>query len=274
MSVVLVTGASSGIGLATAIAFAKRGDRVFGSVRDDRGAGSLRAAATEHEVLTSAVQFDLTNDDQVQRGVASILAEAGRIDVVVNNAGVGHFGPIETTTDEQWRILFEVNVLGVARVCRAVLPAMREAGSGVIVNISSINGKITGSFGGPYAASKFALEALSESLLFEVEPFGIRVVVVEPGQFDTSIFDKGRARPLVDSVYSERETRFRSRLPEPGVAADPFVAADVIVAAAYGSRPGFRHPAGSDAEFLLAARAKANDDEWLELVRSFIRQNP
>ena len=274
MSVVLVTGASSGIGLATSIAFAKRGDRVFGSVRDDQGAGRLLAAASDHNVRTTAIQFDVTHDDEVRRGVASVIAEAGRIDVLVNNAGVGHFGPIETTTDEQWCAIFEVNVFGVARVCRAVLPAMREARSGVIVNVSSINGKIAGSFGGPYCASKFALEALSESLLFEVEPFGVRVVVVEPGQFDTPIFDKGRAVPLVDSVYTERETRFRSNLPEPGAARDPTVAAEVIVAAADGTRSGFRYPAGSDAEFLLAARAKATDDEWLELVRSFIRENP
>jgi len=272
VSVVLVTGASSGIGLAASIAFAKRGDRVFGSVRDSRGEGCLLAASREHDVVTTAVHFDVTNDNEVRRGVASVLAEAGRIDVLVNNAGVGHFGPIETTTDEQWRAVFEVNVFGVARVCRAVLPAMREAQSGVIVNISSINGKITGSFGGTYAASKFALEALSEALLFEVEPYGVRVIVVEPGQFDTPIFDKGRALPLIGSVYTEREKVFRSKLPANGVAADPFVAADVIVAAAYGSRTGFRHAAGSDAEYLLAARANANDEEWLELVRSFIRE--
>jgi NAD(P)-dependent dehydrogenase (short-subunit alcohol dehydrogenase family) len=274
MSVVLVTGASSGIGLATSIAFATLGDRVFGSVRDGRGASRLLAAATDHDVVVTPVEFDVTDDNAVRRGVASVMAEAGRIDVLVNNAGVGHFGPIETTTDEQWRAIFEVNVFGVARVCRAVLPAMREAHSGVIVNVTSINGKIAGAFGGPYSASKFALEALSESMLFEVEPYGVRVVVVEPGQFDTPIFDKGRAVPLVDSVYAEREARFRSRLPEPGAAADPQVAAEVIVAAATGSRNGFRHEAGSDAEFLLAARANATDDEWLELVRSFMRENP
>jgi NAD(P)-dependent dehydrogenase (short-subunit alcohol dehydrogenase family) len=270
MAVVLVTGASSGIGQATAIAFARQGDLVFGSVRDEPGADRLASAATQHGEAVRPIRFDVTDDASVRAGVQAVLAECGGIDVLVNNAGIGFFGPIETTTDEQWHQIFDVNVVGVARVTRAVLPAMRAAGLGTIVNVSSVNGKIVGAFGGPYGASKFALEALSEALLFEVEPFGIRVALVEPGQFDTPIFGKELATPLRDSVYVGREQRLRESLPEPGAAADPFEAAEVIVDAASGRRAGFRHPAGADAESMLHARANVSDDEWLDIVRKFI----
>ena len=185
--VVLVTGASSGIGLATAAAFARRGDRVFATVRDGRGREAVGAAAVAGGAPIEAVTLDVTDGASCGAAVEAVLAAAGRIDVLVNNAGISHLGAIETTPDDVWRRLFEVNVLGPVRMARAVLPAMRAARRGTIVNVSSANGRAPAIFGAAYSGTKAALDVVSEVLLHEVEPFGIRVVVVAPGQFDTPI---------------------------------------------------------------------------------------
>ncbi|HUP84022.1 MAG TPA: SDR family oxidoreductase, partial [Acidimicrobiales bacterium] len=273
-SVVLVTGASSGIGLATAVAFARDGDRVFATVRDGRGREALQQAGAPIEAVT----MDVRDDASVRSAVDGTVAAAGRIDVLVNNAGISHIGAVETTPDDVWRQLFEVNVLGPVRVLRAVLPSMRAAGSGTIVNVSSMNGRVPATFGGAYSATKFALEGLSESLLFEVEPFRVRVVIVEPGQFDTPIFSKMQSALAASadptSPYAEREAKMLgASLPAGNGPADPADAAAVIVAAARGDRPGFRHVAGADAEAILAARVGAGSDEaWFDLVRAFLSQ--
>ena len=278
-SVVLVTGASSGIGLATATAFAQRGDRVYASVRDGRGREAVQQAAVAAGAPIETVTFDVTDEAAIGAAVDGIVASAGRIDVLVNNAGISRVGAIESTPDDAWRALFEVNVLGPVRLLRAVLPVMRQAGSGTIVNVSSANGRAPAAFGAPYSATKAALDVVSEALLHEVEPFGIRVVVVAPGQFDTAIFGKLQAEASASfdpsSPYAERERKLLdASLPGAGgvPAADPSVAAAVIVAAATGERPGFRHAAGADAERILGARANATDDEWVELVRDFLRE--
>ena len=278
-SVVLVTGASSGIGLATATAFARRGDRVFASVRDGRGREAVQQAAVAAGAPIDAVTLDVRDDASVLAAVDRIVASAGRIDVLVNNAGVSRIGAVETTPDDVWRELFEVNLLGTVRATRAVLPSMRAAGSGTIVNVTSVNGRVPAAFGGAYAATKFGVEGLTESLLHEVEPFGIRVVLVEPGQFDTPIFakmaDEHAKAAATDpaSPYLEREQKLlAASMPGGDGPASPDVAAAVIVAAASGERPGFRHPAGRDAELLLGARAGATDEEWIDLVRDFLAQ--
>ena len=277
-SVVLVTGASSGIGLATAAAFARRGDRVYASVRDGRGREAVQQAAVAAGAPIETVTFDVTDEASVRAGVDAVVAGAGRIDVLVNNAGISHIGAVETTPDDVWRRLLEVNLLGPVRVLRAVLPSMRAAGSGTIVNVSSANGRAPAPFGGAYSATKAALDAMSEVLLHEVEAFGIRVVVVAPGQFDTAIFGKMQADAAAGrdpaSPYAEREAKLlEASLPGASgtTAGDPASAADVIVAAATGAAPGFRHAAGADAERILGARAGASDDEWVDIVRAFLR---
>jgi len=267
---VLVTGAGSGIGLATARAFALQGDRVFGSVRDEAGRAAL-TMAVQGGPSPRAVQLDVTDERAVRSAVEIVIEEVGAIDVLVNNAGIAPVGPVETSTDDDWRRVFEVNVLGAVRVTRAVLPSMRAAGGGVIVNVSSINGRFAVPFLAAYSASKFGLEAMSESLLYEVEDYGIRVLVVEAGQFDTPIFDKMRALPDPDpdSPYATSEMASRRSSPKPGEAADPAIAAAVIVEAVNGDRTGFRHAAGQDAQLYLQTRAELPDDEWFALVKAF-----
>ena len=184
---ILITGASSGFGRDTAQTLAQAGHRVFASMRDiaDRN-------RTHAEVLRAqgihVVELDVTDDASVERGVAEVLAQAGQLDVLVNNAGIGSAGISETFTAEQARALFDVNVFGVQRAMRAVLPAFRRQGQGLVVNIGSILGRLTFPFFGIYGASKFALEALTESYRYELSQLGIDVVLVQPSNYPTNIF--------------------------------------------------------------------------------------
>lgn len=176
--VVLVTGASSGIGKACAEHLAGRGFRVFGTQRrpPDRGTGAVEMIA-----------MDVDDDASVARGIAAVVERAGRIDAVVNNAGHAITGAVEDTVIDEARAQLETNFFGVLRVCRAVLPLMRAQGGGHIVNISSLAGLLGLPFSGLYSASKFALEGMTESLRHEVRPFGIRVVLIEPGDFQSRL---------------------------------------------------------------------------------------
>ena len=173
--IILVTGASSGMGLAAATRLHNSGYRVFGSLRQD----NLPAAVFE------TVRMDVCDEGSVQACVADISARAGRIDAVVNCAGFGICGAVEDTSIPEARAQFDTNFFGVLRVCRAVLPHMRARRSGLIVNISSLGGVIAAPFHGLYCASKFAIEGVTEALRMEVAPFGVRVVLVEPGDFKT-----------------------------------------------------------------------------------------
>jgi NAD(P)-dependent dehydrogenase (short-subunit alcohol dehydrogenase family) len=174
--VVLVTGASSGFGKAISESLAARGHRVFGTVRTTRP-GPPPAF--------TPIELDVTRDESVAAGIATIIGAAGRIDAVVNNAGMGIAGAIEDTTVEEARLQFETNFFGTHRVCRAVLPHLRAQGGGHIINMSSLAGHVPLPFQGFYSATKFAIEAYSEALRMELRPFGISVSMIEPGDFAT-----------------------------------------------------------------------------------------
>ena len=182
--VVLITGASSGFGKACADHLAQLGYRVYGTSR--------RAAFPEgspEQGYPLLIPMDVCDDDSVRAAVDFVLSAEGRLDVVVNNAGLGMAGAVEDTSLEEAKALFETNFFGVHRVCRAVLPTLREQRSGLIVNISSIGGLIAIPFQGFYSASKFATEALTEALRMELMPFGVRVTMLEPGDFKTGFTD-------------------------------------------------------------------------------------
>ena len=201
--VALVTGCSSGIGEATAIALADVGFRVFASGRTMAGVEPLRSRSPDIE----PIEIDVADDLSIQRGVAHVFNTAGRIDILVNNAGYAIFGAIEDLERATLRRQFDVNVFGAMAMTRAVLPTMRRQGSGCIVNVSSVAGRFSAPLIGLYCASKFALEALSDALRGEVRPFGIRVVVVEPGATYTKFHDRAvmESAPVVDrkdSVYA------------------------------------------------------------------------
>lgn len=201
--VVLVTGASTGIGAGCAEFLAKRGYRVYGGAR-----GAVTAPGVEPLTL------DVTSDSSVARAAGTIREREGRLDVLVNNAGWGIAGAIEDTSVEEAQEQFDVNFFGVLRMCRAVLPIMREQNTGYIVNMGSIGGLIGIPFQGFYSASKFALEGFSEALRLEARPFGIHVVLIEPGDHRTAFTEKRRwAKAAAEgSVYADRCRRAIARM--------------------------------------------------------------
>lgn len=174
--VVLITGCSSGIGRATALEAAARGHNVFATARDE---SSISDLSSVDRIRT--LRVDVTEPDSITAAVRTVVGEAGRLDALVNNAGYGQYGAVEEVSPDEWRAQYEVNVFGAVAMIRATLPAMREAGGGTIVNVSSVGGKISIPFAAPYCSSKHALEAISDALRIEVAPFGVRVVIVEPG---------------------------------------------------------------------------------------------
>jgi short-subunit dehydrogenase len=235
----LVTGASAGIGWATAAALKHAGYRVFGTSR--------RAAAASPDGVTM-LTCDVTDDASVAKMVDDVLTETGRIDLLVNNAGIGLLGGAEESSIAQARALFDVNVFGVIRVTNAVLPAMRRQGKGRIINMSSILGLIPAPYNALYASTKHAIEGYSESLDHELRAFGIRVVLVEPGvtrtSFEENITRPDRLLPIYDTERPRMETLMR-RLVEGGDAPD--IVAEAVVKAASVAVPKRRYTAGKQA---------------------------
>lgn len=202
--VVLVTGASSGIGQACAEHLAKNGWRVFGT---SRGASSAPSTSVPFEMVT----MDVEDENSVRKCVDSVIAWAGRLDAVVNNAGISIMGSVEDTSIEEAKAQLETNFFGVLRVCRATLPILRRQGGGHIINISSLGGIIGLPFSGLYSASKFALEGVSESMRMECRAFGIRVVLVEPGDFRTQITARRRTAQAAETNEAYREAFARCK---------------------------------------------------------------
>ncbi len=243
--VALVTGASSGIGLVTAQALVNAGYRVF---------GTSRKPVASSQGITMLI-CDVTDDASVRALIEEIMRQAGRIDVVVNNAGIGLLGGAEESSIAQVQRLFDVNVFGVARVVNAVLPVMREQKRGRIVNLSSILGLIPSPFNAFYASTKFAIEGYSESLDHEVRAFGIRVVLVEPGLTRTK-FEENLTRadqPL--PAYAAERARSENLMRKWVEAGDPpQVVADTVVKAATAGKPKLRYSAGRQSRQVSALR--------------------
>ena len=211
MSVVLVTGCSTGFGLLTTVELARRGDRVFATMRDpakrDQLDTALAEAGADLADRVDVLQLDVTDEASVAAAVAAAVERAGRLDVVVNNAGIAEGSSVEETTSEQLAAVFETNVFGPARVIRAALPTMREQGAGHVVNVTSLAAFVAPPFMGAYAASKHALDALGEAMAAEVAPFGIHVTNVAPGAYETTMISAvDTALDDIDdsSPYAER----------------------------------------------------------------------
>jgi short-subunit dehydrogenase len=237
--VAIVTGASSGIGEATAKALETAGFRVF---------GTSRRAMVRSDGL-SMVACDVTDEASVNGLVETVLSEAGRIDLLVNNAGMGLLGGAEESSIDQAKALFDVNVFGVLRVTNAVLPVMRQQRAGRIVNVSSILGLVPSPFSALYASTKHALEGYSESLDHELRAFGIRVALVEPGytqtSFEQNTMAPDRALPIYDAVRGDMEVQLRRGV---GSGDTPEVVAQAILEAATADVPRRRYAAGKMAK--------------------------
>jgi NAD(P)-dependent dehydrogenase (short-subunit alcohol dehydrogenase family) len=237
MAIVLITGCSSGLGLSTALEFARRGDQVFASMRNVAKAGPLREAADAEGLAVEVIELGVTDDASVQRVVDQILASAECIDVLVNNAGISHYGTVELMPWDWLREMMETNFFGPVRTIRAVVPTMRARRSGSIVNVSSMAGRIPGfPFASLYGVSKHALGTLCEALAMEVESFNIDVTLVEPGWFKTDIVDNGKVILDPDSPYAALEAaEYAGEQASVAVAGDPGVTAWRSGAAALGS---------------------------------------
>jgi NAD(P)-dependent dehydrogenase (short-subunit alcohol dehydrogenase family) len=190
MPTVLITGCSTGIGFAAALELARNHHDVFASMRDPGRSPQLGALAKQEGLPLRVLRLDVDSDESVQGAVQQVLSAQGRIDALVNNAGIAELGAVEDLPLDVFRRTMETNYFGALRCIQAVLPSMRERRSGCIVNVTSVAGRISAGGHGSYSASKYALEALSEALAQEVKAFHIRVAMVEPGVIQTPIFDK------------------------------------------------------------------------------------
>lgn len=264
MAIAVVTGTSTGIGLATAITLARAGHTVYATMRNPKtGGAELRAIAEREHLPVRIAALDVDSDESVRTAFSGVLSEAGRIDVLVNNAGVGGGGAVEETPIAAFRSVMETNFFGALRAIQAVVPGMRERRSGCIVNITSVAGRFSSAPQAAYASSKFALEALSECLAQEMKAFGVRVAIVEPGVIATPIFGKVQPSPA-DSKYphSRRITElFRASLENP---VSPYVVGEKIREIVDSGTWKLRHPVGPDAEGLLAWRASMSDEQWVD----------
>jgi NAD(P)-dependent dehydrogenase (short-subunit alcohol dehydrogenase family) len=249
----LITGASSGFGRSIAEAALAAGDDVVASARRPAALADL---VSEHPDRVLALELDVTDAERIPAAVAEAVQWRGRLDVLVNNAGYALVGAVEENTDDELRGMLEVMFFGAAAVTRAVLPHMRDRGAGAIVQISSLGGQLSFAGYSAYSAAKFALEGLSEALADEVNPLGIKVLIVEPGAFRTSLQNGfARSTPLPayeDTVGATARAAASSNGAQPG---DPAKAAAAIIAALDADNTPLRLPLGSDAVDMLVAHS-------------------
>lgn len=263
---ILITGASSGIGKATARRFQAEGWNVIATMRSPERESEL--TSLDQVLVTRLDVLDLAS---IKSAVDAGLQRFGRIDVLLNNAGYGAYGPLEATPLDKVRRQFDVNVMGVLAATQAVLPHFRRQRSGVIINISSIGGKITFPLGTLYHGTKFAVEGLSEALHYELLPLGVRVRIVEPGMVQTDFagrsFDFSNDAAMTE--YQPLVGAFMAALgPMAANASHPDAVAEVIFRAATDEGDQLRYEAGPDAEQLLAARRAADDPTFIGGVRA------
>ena len=265
---IFITGASSGIGKATAHYFHGKGWNVVATMRDPAQADDLAALP---QVLVT--RMDVTDGTSITAAVGAAHARFGGIDALLNNAGYGAYGPLEAFDLDGIRRQFDTNVIGLLEVTRAVLPGMRAQGKGVIVNISSIGGRMTFPLGSLYHGTKFAVEGLSEALHYELEPLGIRVKVVEPGMIATDFSGRSldfRQTPEL-AAYQPVVEKFFAVLGSPEMAATaspPSVVSEAIWAAATDTTPRLRYTAGADAAAYMAARSAQDDATFIGGIKA------
>lgn len=262
--VVLITGASSGIGKASAILFAERGYRVVATMRKKKDGLALNQYPN-----IRTLPLDVTDPTTVELAVATTLDEFGRIDVLVNNAGYGLFGPFETATDEQIRCQFATNVDGIFTVTRAVLPAMRHQGQGAVINVASLGGIIALPFFSLYNATKFAVVGFTESLSYELAPLGIRAKTIVPGGVATDFAGRSMVRTFeAENPYSPSLSKALIAMSDRrGNYSSPEAIADIIFKAATDGTDQVMYLAGPDAEQGFALNQSLTEAKRQDMVR-------
>ncbi|MEM9737513.1 MAG: oxidoreductase [Bacteroidota bacterium] len=266
--VVLITGASSGIGKSTAIALHNRGYVVYAAARRIAKMEDLRKKGIH------IIKLDITDEKLICSCIAEVIREQGGIDILINNAGLGIYGSVEETSLDDARYQFEVNLFGLARLTQLILPYMRKQGSGIIINVSSIVGKIYLPLGSWYVASKHALEGWSDCLRTELEPFGIRVIIIEPGITKTEfgevmyapMMERSGAGPYKGFLTNiSKEKRQKDSKKKHLIGSDPSVIAQTIIKAIQARKPATRYPTGKYAKLFLWIRRWVSDRlyDWL-----------
>jgi NAD(P)-dependent dehydrogenase (short-subunit alcohol dehydrogenase family) len=271
-NVALVTGSSSGIGFETSLLLARTGFHTYASMRNLEKSKNITEIANTEKLPLQVVQLDVNDDRSVKDAIDKMVAEKDRIDVLVNNAGYGLFGSLEDISIEEVKAQFETNFFGVIRVTQQVLPVMRKQnGGGTIVNVSSVGGRIGVPVLSAYQSTKFALEGLSESMSYELEPFGIRVVIIEPGFIRTNIINSSiSAKKALDlkspyfSLMQKVENHFKSMMEN--ASSPPEEVARVILQALTSEDPQLRYTVGNDAATIVQARMHMPDKEFRKMV--------
>ena len=264
--VAVVTGSSTGIGYETSLILARNGFLTYATMRNLNKSENMKMVATKENLPIQVKQLDVADDVSVTNAIQAISSEAGRIDVLVNNAGYGLNGAFEDLAMDEIKSQYETNVFGLIRTTQAVLPIMRRQKSGTIVNISSGAGRFGFPSGSAYVSTKFAVEGLSESISYELEPFGIKVVIVEPGVIRTNfadglVFAKKSRDP--SSPYSQLMQKAASGFEKMMKnASSPDLVAKVVLNAVRNENPSLRYLAGNDVEIWLGKRNMADEEAY------------
>jgi NAD(P)-dependent dehydrogenase (short-subunit alcohol dehydrogenase family) len=262
--VALVTGSSSGIGLETALALAKDGYHTFASMRDVSKAGELENTAKKENLPIDVIKLDVDKEESIVSAIKKVISEGGRLDVLVNNAGYGQFGCTEDVSIDDFRKQFETNFFSIVRIIQEVAPIMRNQNSGLIINISSVAGRM-GLPGSPaYISSKFALEGLGECLRYELGQFGIKTTLIEPGVIKTNFFESMKIpdsktdpkyKELTDHILSGLKMMVQMGTP-------PSQVAEVIIKAIHDDEMLPRYVVGADAAMFMEAKKMKTDIEF------------
>jgi NAD(P)-dependent dehydrogenase (short-subunit alcohol dehydrogenase family) len=267
--VALVTGSSSGIGFETALALARENYFTFASMRNTDKAEKIQEIAKKENLNLEVIELDVDKEESIKSAVKKIQEQKGRIDVLVNNAGYGLFGCVEDITIDDLKAQFETNFFGVVRLIQEISPIMRKMGSGIIVNVSSVAGRI-GFPGTPaYISSKFALEGLSECMRYELSPFGVKTIIIEPGVIKTNFFSSMKVtKGKQDSPYKEITEKVMNgvkMMAEMGT--HPEDVAKTIIKAIQTEEPLPRYIVGSDASMFLEAKKMKTDIEFENYIK-------
>jgi len=263
--VAIVTGSSSGIGFETSLALAREGYFTYATMRDTTKSAKIKEIAQKENLKISILELDVDDENSVKTAIAHILDQKQRIDVLVNNAGWGLWGCVEDVSIDEFKEQFETNFFSIIRLIQEVAPTMRKQGSGTIVNVSSVVGRIGFPASPAYISSKFALEGLSESMRFEFAPFGVDVIIIEPGVIKTDFMKnmKMAKKSELDTVYKDITTKVVSgvkMMVEMGT--PPKEVANTIVKAIKDKNPLPRYVVGNDALMFLEAKKSKTDIEF------------
>lgn len=274
--VAVVTGSSTGIGFETALLLARSGFNTYASMRDLKKSKNIAEIANTENLPLTVVQLDVKDDTSVKDAIGKIIAESKRIDVLVNNAGYGLFSPLEDVTLDQVKEQFETNFFGAIRVMYEVMPTMRRQRNGTIINVSSLVGRIGLPVSSAYVATKFALEGLSESMRYELNEFGINIILIEPGVIKTNFIENLKTADTTlksESPYADLVDRISKEFGKMmDNSSSPKLVAEAILHAITSKEPKIRYVVGDDAESMMKIRKNSSDKEFENWVYENVLQ--